>query len=110
MNNMNTKIQSKGFTTKKELENFIQEKTEKLFHLYEKTLSCEVVLKIEKSGTRDNKLCDIRMVIPGNDLLAGGRSNTFEEATMQAIEALERQIHRKKTRTSQRLNGKSELK
>ena len=107
---MDIKIKSINFNANQELEDFILEKTEKIFRLYYKTISCEVVLKIEKSGTRDNKLCDIRMVIPGNDLLAGGRSNTFEEATMQAIEALERQIHRKKTRTSQRLNGKSELK
>jgi putative sigma-54 modulation protein len=107
---MNVRIQSINFTLKQELENFIQEKTEKLYRLYDKTLSCEVVLKVEKSETGDNKLCDIRMIIPGNDLLAGGRSATFEEATMQAIEALERQIHRKKTRTLQADNKRDELK
>jgi putative sigma-54 modulation protein len=104
---MRTKIQSKGFTAKQELEDFIKEKAEKLFRLYEKTLCCEVVLKIDKSETRDNKHCDIRMVIAGNDLLAGARCTTFEEATIQAIEALERQIHRKKTRILQRGNKKA---
>ena len=73
-------------------------------------LNCEVVLKIEKYETKDNKLCDIRMIIPGNDLLAGARGNTFEEATMQTIEALERQIHKKETRTLQRGNKRAELK
>lgn len=107
---MNVKIQSINFNTKQELEDFIHEKTEKLFRLYDKTISCEVILKIEKSETGDNKLCDIRMVIPGNDLLAGARSNTFEEATMLAIEALERQIHRKKTRTVSGRNKNKELK
>lgn len=96
---MKIKIQSKGFTAKQKLKDFIQEKTEKLFRLYEKTLSCEVVIKIEKAGTRDNKQCDIRMVIAGNDLLAAARCATFEEATIRAIEALERQIHKHKTRT-----------
>lgn len=107
---MNTKIQSKGFTAKQELENFIREKTEKLFRLYDKTLSCEVVLKVEKSETGDNKLCDIRMIIPGNDLLAGARSATFEEAAMLAIEALERQIQKKKTKARDVKNRMSELK
>lgn len=106
---MRTKIQSKDFVAKQELEDFITEKAEKLFRLYEKTLGCEVVLKIEKSETRDNKRCDIRMVIAGNDLLAGARCTTFEKATIQAIEALERQIHRKKTRSLQRVNKNSEL-
>lgn len=103
-------IQSKGFTAKQELEDFIKEKAEKLFRLYEKTLSCEVVLKIERSETRENKRCDIRMIIAGNDLLAGARCTTFEEATIQAIEALERQIHRKKTRTSERAVKKNVMK
>ena len=96
---MKTNIQSKGFTPKQELEDFIQSKTEKLFRLCDNALSCEVVLKVEKSATGDNKNCDVRLVIPGNDLLAGAQSSTFEEAVMQAIEALERQIHKKKTKS-----------
>lgn len=107
---MNITIQPKDFTAKKELTGFIKEKAEKLFRMYDKIISCEVVLKVEKSGTRDNKRCDIRMVIPGNDLLAGDRSATFEEAVMQAIEALERQIHKRKTTTLKRNNHREELK
>lgn len=107
---MNSKIQAKGFTAKQELIDFVKEKTEKLFRLFSRTISCEVVLKIDKSCTGDNKVCDIRLVIPGNDLLADARSNTFEEAAMQAIEALERQIHKRKTTILKRSNHKGELK
>lgn len=107
---MKVKIRSINFTAKQELENFIQEKTEKLNRLYDRTLSCEVVLKVEKPEMGDNKFCCIRMIIPGNDLLAGARSATFEAATKQAIEALEGQIHRKKIRTHQRGNKRDKLK
>jgi len=68
---MKITIQSKDFTAKIELTDFIKEKTEKLFRMYDKIVSCEVLLKIDKSETKDNKICDIRLVIPGNDLLAG---------------------------------------
>lgn len=95
---MNTKIQANGFTAKQELLDFIDEKTKKLYRLYAKALGCEIILKVEKSESKDNKLCDIRLIIPGNDLIAGARSTTFEEATMEAIEALERQIHKRKTK------------
>lgn len=95
---MNTKIQANGFTAKQELLDFIDEKTKKLFRLYAKALSCEIILKIEKSESKDNKVCDIRLVIPGNDLIAGARSITFEDAAMESIEALERQIDKRKTK------------
>ena len=106
---MNIKIQSIGFTVKQALETFIQEKTEKLFRFYEKTISCEVVLKIENSETGDNKHCDIRLVIPGNDLLAGSRGKTFEEATMLAIEAMERQIRKTKTKANSLYKRSNEI-
>ena len=70
---MKITIQSKDFTAKPILTDFIKEKTEKLFRLYDKIISCEVLLKIDKSETKGNKICDIRLVIPGNDLLAGAQ-------------------------------------
>ena len=97
---MKITIQSKDFTAKIELTDFIKEKTEKLFRLYDKIISCEVLLKIDKSETKGNKICDIRLVIPGNDLLAGAQCKTFEEATMQVIEALEKQIEKKKGKSN----------
>jgi putative sigma-54 modulation protein len=96
---MNITIQPKDFTAKAELTDFIKEKAEKLFRMYYKIISCEVVLKIDKSGTKENKVCDIRLIIPGNDLLAGSQCNTFEEAAMQAIDALEKQIKKRKEKT-----------
>ena len=95
---MTTKIQSIGFTAKQELTDFISEKTAKLFRLFPEALSCEVDLKIEKSDTRENKVGSIRLVAPGNDLFSEARSNTFEEAIMIGIEALERQIRKRKTK------------
>ncbi len=99
---MNIRIQSIGFTVKEKLTGFIKEKTEKLFRTYHNIISCEVVLKTDESDTNENKICDIRLIIPGNDLLARGQCKTFEEAAMQAIEALQKQIEKRKTKTMQR--------
>jgi len=93
---MNITIQPKYFTAKEELTDSIKEKAEKLFRMYDKIISCEVVLKIDKSATKENKVCDMRLIIPGNDLLAGAQSKTFEEAAMMAIGALEKQIEKRK--------------
>jgi len=93
---MNITIQPKDFILKEELTDFIKEKAEKLFRMYDKIISCEVVLKIDESATKESKVCDMRLIIPGSDLLAGAQTKTFEEAAMQAIGALEKQIEKEK--------------
>lgn len=98
---MNITIQPKDFTAKVELTDFIKEKAEKLFRMYDKIISCEVVLKIDKSETKENKVCNMRLMIPGNDLLASAQCQTFEEAAVQAIKSLEKQIEKRKTKTMQ---------
>ncbi len=95
---MNIKIKTLGFTAKPELTDFVHEKVEKFAHLYDKIISCEVSFSLDKSDTNENKVCDIRLVIPGNDLLSSAQCKIFEEATAKAVEALERQIEKRKTK------------
>lgn len=93
---MKIKIQSIGFRAKKELREFIKEKSGKLFGLSDEIISCEVALKVDKSDTMDNKVCNMRLIIPGNDLLAASQAESFEKAAAQAMEALKTQIRRRK--------------
>ncbi|MEJ7829099.1 MAG: ribosome-associated translation inhibitor RaiA [Segetibacter sp.] len=95
---MNIKIKTLGFIAKHELTDFVNEKVKKFAHLYDKIINCEVCFSVDKSDTKENKICDIRLVIPGNDLLATAQCKTFEEATAQAVEGLERQIEKRKTK------------
>ena len=94
---MKIKIQGIAFTLRKEVSDFIQNKARKLTRFYREIIGIEVSLKVDKSDTRDNKVCRIRF-IPGNDMLSGAQCKSFEAATVQAVEALERQIERRKTR------------
>ena len=98
---MKINIQSIAFTLRKEVGDFIQNKVNKLTRFYRDIISVEVSLKLDKSDTRRNKVCRIRLIIPGNDMLSGARCESFEAATMQAIEALERQIKRRKIKYNQ---------
>ena len=95
---MKINIQSIAFTLRKEVSDFIQNKVKKLARFYREIIGIEVSLKVDKSDTKDNKVCRIRLIIPGNDMLSGAQCQTFEAATVQAVEALERQIERRKTK------------
>lgn len=95
-------IQSPGLAPNKELEKFAQEEVERFFHLYKQVISSEVCLSLDSSSTKENKNCRMRLLIPGNDLLASAKCRTFEEAITQTAEALEKQIRKRKTKTEGR--------
>jgi len=93
---MQVKIHSVQFKADIKLENFIEDKLGKLNNYYDNILGSEVFLKLENTNGPENKITEIRLSIPGNDLFAKKQSKTFEEATDQAIDALRRQIQKHK--------------
>jgi putative sigma-54 modulation protein len=97
---MDVNIQSVHFKADQKLESFISEKITKLSSLYDGVIASEVTLRLDKSDTQENKITEIRLVIPGNDLFARRQCKTFEEATDIAVEALRRQLkkHKEKMR------------
>ncbi len=99
---MKTNIQSIGFTASEALIAFVNEKTAKLSLYLENIISSEVALSTDKSSTTENKVCNIRLVIPGNDLMASAQCKTFEEAVAHSADALAKQIEKHKTKAFDR--------
>jgi putative sigma-54 modulation protein len=93
---MKVNIQSIAFTLKKEVNDFIQGKVEKLRRFCSGIINIEVCLKVDRSVTRNNKICKIRVVIPGYDLVSSAQAKSFQAAAAQAVNALERQIEKRK--------------
>ncbi len=95
---MNININSVHFKADQKLENFIERKVNKLTNMFEGVLDSEVVLKVDKSDSRDNKITEIKLNLKGYDLFAKKQSKTFEEATDMAVDALKKQIEKHKER------------
>jgi putative sigma-54 modulation protein len=95
---MNIKINSVKFVTSKRLEGFVHNKVKKLIQYYDDIISAEVYLKIENNQNLDNKVAEIKLEIPGNDLFAKKQSKSFEESTDNAVNALKRQITKHKNK------------
>ncbi len=99
---MNVIINSVHFKADKKLEAFINEKLEKLHTFFEGVIGSEVILKVENSDTRENKIAEVRLSIKGYDLFAKKEAITFEAAIDLAAEALRKQLvkHKEKVRGS----------
>ena len=97
---MRVNINSVHFKADKKLLVFINEKIEKLTGIYDGVIGSEVNLKLGNSDNGDNKITEIRVIIPGYDLFARKQGKTFEESTDVAVEALRRQLkkHKEKLR------------
>ncbi len=95
---MNIKINSVKFATSKKLEDFVNTKVKKLMLYYDDIIRAEVYLKIENNQDLNNKVTEIKLEIPGNDLFAKKQSKSFEESTDSAVNALKRQITRHKNK------------
>ncbi|GAB3938703.1 ribosome hibernation-promoting factor, HPF/YfiA family [Mucilaginibacter myungsuensis] len=95
---MKITVQSIHFTADSKLLDFIQKKADKLDQFYDKIISGEVYLKLENVEDEANKITEIKIQIPGNQLFAKEQCKTFEEATDLAIESLRKQIAKHKTK------------
>ena len=90
------RIQALHFDATDQLKEFVQKKISKLNRLSDGITGAEVVLKLVKPETVQNKEASIRLYIPGDDLFAEKIADTFEEAIDLTVDALKRQIEKRK--------------
>ncbi len=95
---MNIKVHSIHFDADRKLIDFIRTRINKLANFYEEIISAEVFLRLENTQSDENKVTEIRLMIPGNELFAKKQNKTFEEAADQSIEALRKQIGKHKAK------------
>lgn len=93
---MIVRTHSVHFTADQKLIDFIQKKLDKLDNYFDKVIDADVFLKLENTNTRENKICEIKVAIPGNDLVVKKQATSFEEAADMCAEALKRMLNKTK--------------
>ena len=68
------------FDADKKLLDFIEKKAQKLAHFSEDIVGAEIKLKLDNNHEQENKIAEMRLEIPGNDLFAKRECKSFEEA------------------------------
>jgi putative sigma-54 modulation protein len=106
---MKIRVQSIHFTADAKLLDFIQRRVDKLDQFFDQIISGEVYLKLENTEDEENKITEIKLLIPGNDLFAKEQCKTFEEATDRAIESLRRQVDKHKEKLRSKMSNHKEI-
>jgi len=93
---MKLQTHSIHFDADVKLIDFIQKKADKLDTFYDRIIDGEVFLKLDKDDSMENKIVEIKINIPGQQLFAKMKAKSFEAGTDEAVEALRRQLKKHK--------------
>jgi len=93
---MTINIQSLHFDADKKLIDFANEKMNKLKTYKDGMINGEVIMRIDKSSTSENKVAEIKILAKGQELFSKKQSASFEESIDLACEALKSQIKKHK--------------
>jgi putative sigma-54 modulation protein len=99
---MKLQMHSIRFDADQKLLDFIQRRADKLDTFYDRIIDGEVFLRIENNNQNENKVVEIKINMPGDQLFAKYQSETFEAATDEAVEALRRQLKKFKEKKTVR--------
>ena len=93
---MKVNVHAVNFNVDGKLVGFIQERMDRLEKYYDKVVSADVFLKVEKTSEKENKVVEIKMLVPGDEFMVKKQCKTFEEAVEQSAETLERLLTKRK--------------
>ncbi len=93
---MKVNIQTPNFTAKDELLVFVEKRLSKLEQFYDRIICADVYLKLLPASEKENKIVEILLSIPGDDIMVKKDGKTFEEALDENIRTMERQLKKRK--------------
>ncbi|MBR5956809.1 MAG: ribosome-associated translation inhibitor RaiA [Salinivirgaceae bacterium] len=93
---MKIDIHSLHFDAGEKLLSFIDTKVSKLDRFHDGIVTVDVTLKLEKSDISENKIAEIKVQIPGDNVFCSRQAKTFEEAVDLSVDALKKQLQKAK--------------
>jgi len=95
---MNIIIKSIDFKAGNKLETFVREKVKKLFRQCDNIVRANVILRKGSSKNPENKLCEIRLVVPGYDHYVKKSSIGYRRSVSQSVDVLQEILRRNKSK------------
>jgi putative sigma-54 modulation protein len=93
---MKVNVHAVNFNVDKKLVDFVEERIVKLEKFYDKIVSYDVFLKVEKTSDKENKVVELKVIVPGDEFIVKKQCKTFEEGVELASESLERLLLKRK--------------
>ena len=89
-------IQSVNFNADSGLLKYVEEKVKGLAKFHDKIIDAEVFLKVQNTSDKENKISEIKINIPGSELIVKKETRSFEEGISISVDSLKRQLKKSK--------------
>ena len=93
---MKVNVQSVNFHADQKLVNFVQKKLDKLENHYDSLINAQVYLKVQNTSEKENKISEILVSIPGDEIISKKTSRRFEVGVDECVKTLARQLQKRK--------------
>ena len=93
---MNINFQSVNYNADIKLIEFAEKRIKKISQFYLNIIDVFIYTKIENASDRVNKLAELKICIPGDDVVVKKTAKSFEEAISLAADSAERILKRHK--------------
>ena len=93
---MKVNVHAVNFTVDRKLVDFVQVRMDKLEKYYDKVVSSDVFMKVEKTSDKENKIVEVKINVTEEDKKEKKQCKTFEEAIDLSAESLERLLVKRK--------------
>ena len=84
---MNIEFQAINYVDDQEQIDFAQKRVEKLAHFFDNIITTQLFTKVEKNDNMMNKFVELKLVVPGDNMIIKKTAKSFEAAISVAVEA-----------------------
>ena len=95
---MNINFQSVNYNSDSKLIDFAEKRIKKISQFYLNIIDVFIYTKVENTSDRVNKFAELKIVIPGDDVVVKKQARSFEEAINLAAGSAERILKRRKNK------------
>ncbi|MGB0773956.1 MAG: ribosome hibernation-promoting factor, HPF/YfiA family [Flavobacteriaceae bacterium] len=96
---MKINIQTVHFSMNSNLQKYIEKRLSKLNLYYNRIVSVDLYLNLDNHNDQTNKSVELRVNIPGDDVVVGKKSESFEKSLDMAASSAERMLKRRKEKS-----------
>lgn len=93
---MKVNVHAVNFNVDRKLVDFIDVRVNKLEKYFDKIVSYDVFLKVERTSEKENKIVEAKIIVPGDEFIVKKQCKSFEEGVELASEAMERLLVKRK--------------
>ncbi len=93
---MKINIQTVHFSMYSNLQKYIEKRLSKLNLYYDRIVSIDLYLNLDNHNDQTNKSVELRVNIPGDDVVVGKKSESFEKSLDMAASSAQRMLKRRK--------------